>query len=92
MANTHHYYKPDSKNKQIGMQQCTKYYQTASNVLYKTSILGPLLYCISKIKGQEILQKVHAGICRGHISARAVAAKVLRKDFFGQQWLAMRQS
>jgi hypothetical protein len=30
-----------------------------------------------KTDGQEILHEVHAGICGGHIGARAIAAKVL---------------
>jgi hypothetical protein len=41
--------------------------------------------CI-KIEGQEILQEVHAGICGGHIGARAIAAKVLWQGFY---WPAM---
>jgi hypothetical protein len=48
------------------------------NELYKTFVSGPLLRCISKTKGQEILQDVHARICR--------AGKVLRQGFY---WLAM---
>jgi hypothetical protein len=43
---------------------------------------GPQLHCISKIEGQEILQEVYAGICGGHISAHALAAKVLRQGFY----------
>jgi hypothetical protein len=50
--------------------------------LYKTSISGPLLQCVSKAKGQEILSEIHAGTCGGHIGARALAAKVLRQDFY----------
>jgi hypothetical protein len=40
-------------------------------------VSGPLLCCISKIEGQEILQEAHAGICGGHIDTHALAAKVL---------------
>jgi hypothetical protein len=80
MAYLHHYYEPDNKNKQIRMQQCMK--DIVSKELYKTSVSSPLLRCISKIVGQEILQEVHVGICRGHIGARALAAKVLRQGFY----------
>jgi hypothetical protein len=55
MAYLCHYYEPTSKNEQIRMQQRVKDYQIVDNELYKTSILGPLLWCISKIEGQEIL-------------------------------------
>jgi hypothetical protein len=33
-------------------------------------------------EGQELLSKIHAGICGGHIAARALAAKVLRQGFY----------
>jgi hypothetical protein len=82
MAYLRHYYEPDSKNEQIGLQQRGKDYQIVKNELYKISVLGPLLHCISKTEGQEILQEVHVGICGGHIGACALAAKVLRQGFY----------
>jgi hypothetical protein len=33
-------------------------------------------------EGQETLQDIHAGICGGHIGARALAAKVFRQGFY----------
>jgi UV DNA damage repair endonuclease len=78
MAYLRHYSEPDSKNEQTRMKQRVKDYQKVSNEPYKISISGPLLHCISKTKGQEILQEVHAVICGGHIGARALAAKVLQ--------------
>jgi hypothetical protein len=77
MAYLHHYYESDGKNEQIKLQQRAKDYQIVGNELYKISILGPLLHRVSKTEGQEILYEVHAGICGGHIGARALAAKVL---------------
>jgi hypothetical protein len=59
-----------------------KDYQIIDNVLYKTSISGPLLRCLSKTIGQEILWEVHAETCGGHIGARALAAKVLWLGFY----------
>jgi hypothetical protein len=78
MANLHHYYKPSSIVKHIRMQQRARPYQIVNNELYKTSLSGPLLWCVSKAKGQEILSEIHAGTCGGHIGARALAVKVLR--------------
>jgi hypothetical protein len=82
MAYLHHYYDPDSKKEQTRMQQQVKDYQIVSNELYKTSISIPLLRCLSKAEGLETLQEVHAGICEGHISSRALVAKVLRQCFY----------
>jgi hypothetical protein len=86
MTYLRHYYEPDSKNKQTRMQQRAKDYQIVGNELYRTFVLGPLLCCISKTDGQEILQEVHARICGGHIGARSLTAKVLRQGFY---WLVM---
>jgi hypothetical protein len=62
MAYLCHYYEPANKNEQIRMQQRVKDYQIVRNEQYKTSVSGPLLRCLSKTEGQEILQEVHAGI------------------------------
>jgi hypothetical protein len=39
------------------MQQRAKTYQIVGNELYKTSISGPLLRCLSKAEGLETLRK-----------------------------------
>jgi hypothetical protein len=68
------------------MEQLAKDYQIVGNELYKTSVFGPLLWCISKTEGQEILQELHAGICGGHIGALTLAAKIRRHGLY---WPAM---
>jgi hypothetical protein len=64
------------------MLQRNRAYQIVGNDLYKTFVSGPLLRCVSKAEGQEILLEIHVGICGGHIGARALAAKVLRQGFY----------
>jgi hypothetical protein len=86
MAYLHHYYEPNSKIEKIRMQQWVRDYQIVGNKLYKTSISGPLLRCLNKVEGQEILWEIHVGICRAHIGARALAVNVLQQRFY---WLAM---
>jgi hypothetical protein len=49
--------------------------------LYKTSLIGPLLCCLSKDEGNDQLNLTHVGACGGHIGARALAAKVCRQGF-----------
>jgi hypothetical protein len=82
MAYLHHYYEPDNTVEHIRMQQRVGSYQIVDNDLYKTSISGPLLQCVSKAEGQEILSEIHAGTCGEHIGARALAAKVLSQGFY----------
>jgi hypothetical protein len=50
--------------------------------LYKTSVTGPLLHCLSGDKGKELLTQTHLGVCRGQIGARALAAKVFKQGFY----------
>jgi hypothetical protein len=78
MAYLRHYYESDTTIEQIRMQQRAQSYQIVDNDLYKISISGPLLCCVDRKEGQQILSEVHVGVCGGHIGARALAAKVLR--------------
>jgi hypothetical protein len=73
-----HYYEPDNNNELISMQQRAKAYQIINNEMYKTSVTGPLLRCLSKAEGKELLYEIHAGACGGHIGVRGLAANVLR--------------
>jgi hypothetical protein len=78
MAYLHHYYEPDSVVEQMRMQQWAQAYQIVNNDLYNISVSGPLLRSVIKEEGHQILSEIHAGVCGGHIGARALAAKVLR--------------
>jgi hypothetical protein len=60
MTYLHHYYEPDTTVEQIRMQQRARAYQIVGNDLYKVSVSGPLLHCISKEEGHQILMEVHA--------------------------------
>jgi hypothetical protein len=74
MAYLRHYYESDSTVERTRMQQRARSYQIVDNDLYKISISVPLLRCVSKAEGQEILSKIHVGTCGGHIGASALAA------------------
>jgi hypothetical protein len=69
MMYLHLYYESDNTNGHTRMQQRAKYYQKIDNDLYKTFVSGPVLRCVSKAEGQELLSEVHAGVCGGHIGA-----------------------
>jgi sulfur relay (sulfurtransferase) DsrC/TusE family protein len=78
IAYLRHYYELDNTTEHIRMQQRAKAYQIINNKLYKTFVTGPILHCISKAEGQEILSKIQVGTCGGHRGARALAAQILR--------------
>jgi hypothetical protein len=50
--------------------------------LYKTSVTGPLLRCLSRDEGKELLAETHSGVCRGHIGSIALTAKGLMQGFY----------
>lgn len=50
--------------------------------LYKTGVSSPWLKCILPDEGIEILEGIHAGICRSHIGARELVGKAVRQGFF----------
>jgi hypothetical protein len=82
MAYLRHYYEQDNTIEHARIQQRARAYQIVDNDLYKTYVSSPLLQCVSKAEGQEILSEIHAEICGGHICARALAAKVLKQGFY----------
>jgi hypothetical protein len=64
------------------MQQRAKAYKIIRDDLYKTSVIGQPLCCLSKDEGKELLTETHSGVCGGHIGARALAVKVFRQGFY----------
>jgi hypothetical protein len=76
------YYESDITVEQTRMQQRAQSYQIVDNNLYKIFVSGPLLHCVRKDEGQQILLEIHAGIYGGHIGARDLATKILWYGFF----------
>jgi hypothetical protein len=82
MAYLRHHYEPDSEAELIRIQQRAKAYQIIGDNLYKTSATRPLLRCLSKDEGKELLAQTHSGMCGGRIGARALTEKVFRQGFY----------
>jgi ribonuclease HI len=55
IAYLHHHYEPDNNIELIRMQQRAKAYQVSGDELYKTSVTRPLLRCLSRDEGKELL-------------------------------------
>jgi hypothetical protein len=43
-----------------------KQYSIIAGELYKSGIVAPMLKCISKEQGIELLSKIHVGMCGVH--------------------------
>jgi hypothetical protein len=55
MAYLRHHYELDNNTELLRMQQRTKAYQVIGDELYKTSVIGLLLHCLSRDEGKELL-------------------------------------
>jgi hypothetical protein len=55
LAYLRHHYEPNNEAEFIRMHQRAKAYQIIGDDLYKTSVIGPLLRCLGKDEGKELL-------------------------------------
>jgi hypothetical protein len=57
-------------------------YMIIEGELFKQEVCSPLLKCLSKVEGQELMQEIHSGICGAHIGSRPLLGKVFRQGFY----------
>jgi hypothetical protein len=50
--------------------------------LYKHGVCSPLLKCLSRNEGQELMKEMHARLCGAHIGSRPLLGKVFRQGFY----------
>jgi hypothetical protein len=50
--------------------------------LYKHGVCSPLLKCLSRTEGIELMKEIHAGLCGSHIRSRPLLGKVFRQGFY----------
>jgi hypothetical protein len=50
--------------------------------LYKHGVCSPLLKCLSRAEGIELMKEIHAGLCGSHIVSRHLLGKVCRQGFY----------
>ncbi len=50
--------------------------------LYKHGVCAPLLKCLSRAEGIELMKEIHAGLCGSHIGSRPLLGKVFRQGFY----------
>jgi hypothetical protein len=50
--------------------------------LYKQGVCSPLLKCLSRTEGQELMKEIHAGLCGAHIGSRPLLRKVFRQRIY----------
>jgi hypothetical protein len=50
--------------------------------LYKHGVCSPLLKCLSRTEGMELMKEIHAGLCGSHTGSRPLLGKVFRQGFY----------
>jgi ribonuclease HI len=63
------------------MEARTRPYVIIEGELYKHGVCSPLLKCLSRTEGQELMKEIHAGLCGSHIGSRPLLGKVFRQGF-----------
>lgn len=57
-------------------------YRIIEGELFKEGVYSPLLKCLSRIEGQELMKDNHSGLCGAHIGFRALLGKVFWQGFY----------
>ncbi|XP_037491266.1 uncharacterized protein LOC105647888 [Jatropha curcas] len=61
-------------------------YVLADGELYRRAWDGMLLRCVGKKEGEELMKKIHEGVCGTHLSGMSLARKIMRQGYF---WVQM---
>jgi hypothetical protein len=64
------------------MEARTRPYVIIEGELYKHGVCSPLLKCLSRAEGIELIKEIHAGLCGSHIGSRPLLGKVFRQGFY----------
>jgi hypothetical protein len=64
------------------MEARTRLYVIIVGELYKHGVCSPLLKCLSRNEGHELMKEIHAGLCGAHIGSMPLLGKVFRQGFY----------
>jgi ribonuclease HI len=63
------------------MEARTRPYIIIEGELHKHGVCSPLLKCLSRTEGIELME-IHAGLCGSHIGSRPLLGKIFRQGFY----------
>jgi ribonuclease HI len=64
------------------MEARTRPYVIIEGELYKHGVCSPLLKCLSRTEGIELMKEIHVGSCGSHNRSRPLLGKVFREGFY----------
>jgi hypothetical protein len=71
------------------MEARTRPYVIIEGELYKHGVCSPLLKCLSRAEGQELMKEIHAGLCRLILGLGLYWGRFSDKVFTGRRQLRM---
>ena len=74
-------YAPTTKHEMERMNARTKLYSMIISELYRSGTGAPVLKCINKQQGIELLNEIHVGSCGAHRGPHAIAHGAMRQGF-----------
>ena len=78
----------DDKSEANKVRRATsRYWLSADRKLYQRSFGGPYLLCLHPGKVDELLAKLHEGVCGSHVGGRLLAHRAMTQGFW---WPKMR--
>jgi hypothetical protein len=64
------------------MEARTRPYVIIEGEFYKNGVCSPLLKCLSRNEGHELMMEIHAELCGAHNGSRPLLGKVFRQGFY----------
>jgi ribonuclease HI len=64
------------------MEARTRPYVIIEGELYKHGVCSPLLKCLSRTEGIELMKEIHTGLCGSHIGSIPLLGKVFRQGLY----------
>ena len=78
---------PDDKNKAHKIQIQSARFSLFNRQLFKRSLKGPYLKCLTIEQGQYVLAELREGICGNHLGGRTLVHRAYTQGYY---WLTMR--
>jgi hypothetical protein len=75
-------YEPQSNHETDRKNSRTKQYSIIVGKLYKNRVVTPMLNCISKDQGIELLTDMHAEMCGAHRGPHEITHRAMRQGFY----------
>ena len=73
---------PDDRNRAHKIQIQSAWFSIIDRQLYKRSLGGPYLKCLTPKQGQYVLAELHEGICGNHLGGRTLAHRAQTQGYY----------